>query len=739
MARGEKMPESSGFDQIYDRAVQVGRLPEKLFQEARQGAVAALDLAEEVLEQAISEYGIDRPVDFPDTAYFLPVIHSLSGDEIKSLGDCMPLLNRERLLMRSEMTFANARRWGEATWYAAEIIEAVRYLKQTPEAPLHTPPWTGFIGDPVVRSCGVKMVDWTIPGEAIIFGRARDSRTIAGIIQKLMEAGLMIFLCDEVCNQLLSEGIKLGAEFMAYPLGSFTQLVHAANFALRAGMMFGRVPAGQKDAQRDYQRRRIRAFALYLGGHDPVKTAAAMGAINIGIPVVTDQVLPEDGQIPEWFISVPDYDKMLQACLELRGIKITAIGVDAPILVGHTFEGESIRRKEAQVEFGGGRTPGFELVRMVEEAGGFIDGQVELAGPDIDGVKQASALPLGIVVEVFGRKMQEDFEPVLERRIHYFINYGEGLWHVAQRDLIWVRISSDAYNKGFRLKHLGNILIARLKAEFPAIVDRVKVSIYTEEQKVLELRETARDYYKKRDERLRLLSDDTADTFFSCLLCQSFAPNHVCVISPERAGLCGAVSWLDARAAYEINPSGVNQPIRKEGLIDEKKGQWESFNDFVYKNSQHTITNVNLYTVMEYPHTSCGCFECILGIVPECNGLMVVNREHTGPTPTGMSFSTLAGLIGGGVQSPGFMGISKSYLFSRKFVSGDGGLARLVWMPLALKEQLRPALTEAALNAGLSEGFLDQIADETISTESMEILKFMDEKGHPALNMESLI
>ena len=733
------MPDISGFDQIYNGAVSAGRFPEKLFLEARQGAVAALDLAEEVLGQAIGEYGIDHPVGFPDTAYFLPVIHSLSGENIGTLGGCLPLLGRERLVLRGDLTFVNARRWGETTWYAAEIIEAVRYLRQIPETPLHTPPWTGFIGDPVVRACGVKMVDWTIPGEAIIFGRARDSRAIAGVVRKLMEAGLMIFLCDEVCDQLLSEGVKLGAEFMAYPLGSFTQLVHAANFALRAGMMFGRVPAGQKDAQRDYQRRRIRAFALYLGAHDPVKTAAALGAINIGIPVITDQALPEDGQIPEWFISAPDYDKMLQTCLELRGIKIATVGVDAPILVGHTFEGESIRRKDAQVEFGGGRTPGFELVRMVGEAGGFIDGRVELTGPDIDGIKPGSALPLGIVVDVFGRKMQEDFEPVLERRIHYYINYGEGLWHVAQRDLNWVRISSDAYKKGFRLKHLGNILIARLKAEFPAIVDRVKVSIYTEEKKVLELRETARDYYKKRDERLRMLSDDTVDTFFSCLLCQSFAPTHVCIISPERAGLCGAVSWLDARAACEINPFGVNQPIRKEGLVDEKKGQWESFNDFVYKNSQHTITNVNLYTIMEYPHTSCGCFECILGIVPECNGLMVVNREYTGPTPAGMSFSTLAGLIGGGVQAPGFMGISKSYLISGKFVAADGGLARLVWMPLALKEQLRPVMIAAALNAGLGGSFLDQIADETISTESMEILKFMEEKGHPALNMESLI
>ncbi|MFZ5643940.1 MAG: CO dehydrogenase/CO-methylating acetyl-CoA synthase complex subunit beta, partial [Bacillota bacterium] len=430
------MAEAVNFDQIFDGVIEPGKEPKALFKEAYEGTITALSYAEILLNQAIRVYGEDHPVGYPDTAYFLPVIRCLSGEEIKTLGDCVPALNKLRSAVREQRTFANARKWGEATWYAADIIEAVRYLRNTPEKPLHNAPWTGFLGDPIVRMYGTKLVDWTIPGEAVIVGRAKDSKAAKKLVDSFMAKGLMLFLCDEIIEQLLEENVKLGVDYIAFPLGNFTQVVHAANFALRAGMMFGGIKPGDYDAQRDYQQRRVLAFILYLGEHDMVKTAACMGAINVGFPVITDQEVPEDQQIKDWYVSQPDYDKIVQTCLEVRGIKITSIDIDVPITVGPAFEGESIRKKDMFVEFGGSKTPGFELVRMVGEDE-IEDGKVELVGPDIDGLEPGSRLPLGIVVDVYGRKMQEDFEPVLERRIHYFANYGEGLWHVAQRDIMW--------------------------------------------------------------------------------------------------------------------------------------------------------------------------------------------------------------------------------------------------------------------------------------------------------------
>ena len=704
-----------------------------LYKQAFDGAVIATGYAEILLNQAIKEYGEDTPVCYPDTAYKLPVITALSGEEVKTLKDLVPILNRIRTNnIKEDLTLEGAKASGEAAFYAAEIIEALRYLNdQNP----HVAPWTGFLTDPVLRKFGIQLVDFSIPGVAVIIGQAKDSKAAAKLIKELQSKGMMLMLCNEIIEQLLEENVKLGIDYIAFPLGNFTQAIHAVNFALRAGLAFGGIAPGNKEAQLDYQRRRVRAFVLALGEQDEVRIAAEFGAIMLGFPVITDQPIAEE--VPDWYVYQPDYDKIVPYSLELRGIKLKIVDIPVPITIGPAFEGETIRKADAYVEFGGGRTTAFELVKMVG-SDEIEDGKITVVGPEIDDIEDGSKLPLGIYVKVYGRKMQEDFESVLERRIHYFVNYGEGLWHVAQRDLCWVRISKEAHSKGFKFKHFGEILVAKLKSEFPAIVDRVEVVIYTQNDQVEEKIKEARASYFKRDERMRGLTDESVEDFYSCTLCQSFAPNHVCIVAPERVGLCGAVSWLDAKASYEITPTGPNQPIKKDGVIDEFKGMWKSVNDFVFTSSNRTLEEVSLYTLMDQPMTSCGCFEAIMAIVPEANGLMITTREHTGMTPCGMTFSTLAGTVGGGVQSPGFMGIGKRYIISRKFIKADGGIARIVWMPKDLKDALRDDIIKISTEQGLGEDFIDKIADETIGIEGEEILPFLEEKGHPALSMDSL-
>jgi len=281
--------------------------------------------------------------------------------------------------------------------------------------------------------------------------------------------------------------------------------------------------------------------------------------------------------------------------------------------------------------------------------------------------------------------------------------------------------------------------MAKLKQEFPAIIDRVEVILYTDQAAVEENLIKAREVYKKRDDRMRSLTDDSVEDFYSCLLCQSFAPNHVCIVTPERVGLCGAVSWLDAKASFEIAPTGPNQPIPKGPAIDELKGMWQSCNEYLYTNSNNTLEEVNLYTIMDKPMTSCGCFEAIMAIIPEANGIMITTREHGGMTPVGMTFSTLAGTCGGGNQTPGFMGIGRTYLVSKKFIPADGGLARIIWMPKELKEHLRADLVQRCIEEGLGEDFIDKIADESVGTTTEEIIPFLEEKGHPCFGLDPLM
>jgi len=230
------------------------------------------------------------------------------------------------------------------------------------------------------------------------------------------------------------------------------------------------------------------------------------------------------------------------------------------------------------------------------------------------------------------------------------------------------------------------------------------------------------------------MTDESVDIFYSCILCQSFAPDHVCIISPERLGLCGAYNWLDCKASYEINPTGPNQPIVKGEVIDPVLGYWKGTNEYALQASHGSVGRVALYSIMNNPMTACGCFECIAMLIPEANGVMVVSREDVSMTPAGMKFSTLAGICGGGLQTPGLMGIGKYYLTSRKFLSADGGFKRIVWLSANLKESMADELQAVAEREG-DPDLISRIADGTSVTEVDELVKWLKEHDHPALKM----
>jgi len=512
-------------------------------------------------------------------------------------------------------------------------------------------------------------------------------------------------------------------------------VIHAVNFAVRAGLTFGGIGRGQTAAMLSYLANRVKAFVCALGPLDDVALAIGAGAMKAGLTVLTDQPV---AALPGLLEPVPAGEEMARAGMEARGIKVKLVKVPVPIAFGPAFEGERIRKGDTHVEFGGGRSAAYELV-LSSPSAEVRDREIAVTGPDLRTVPKGSALPLGIVVRVAGARMQRDFESVLERRIHRIVNYGEGTMHVAQRDNTWIRISTEAVEKGFSLADLGTMIYAKLHADFENIVDKVSVAISTGEGDVAAGLAEARAAYEWRDARARTLTDEAVEEFYSCTLCQSFAPNHVCIVSPERLGLCGAINWLDGKAGFEITPTGPNQPVKKGEVLDPVKGAFGGINAFVREHSRSTVAEMNLYSIMEAPMTSCGCFECILAIIPEANGVMAVNREFAGQeTPCGMGFSTLAGSVGGGVQTPGFMGVGKHYLLSRKFLGAEGGLARVVWMPSEMKEQLGDALRARAAEIGMPD-LVDRIADETVAVTPEQLLAHLTRVRHPALSLPPLL
>lgn len=728
---------------------------------AIQGGYNIVSKVEGKYQQALDTFDASTKVEFPNTAYFLPVIYSLLGIKVETLEDMKQPLDIARNLLPPHVKGHNHLPYlgslldaGMAALFAFEIDEALRYLNE-PDYYLHSEDvdedagkiWLGAADDTVFRKRGVEFVDGSAPGFAAIVGAAPDPDTAKLIVEEYQRRNLYIFLAANqngttVAQQLLDADVQIGWNTRIVPFGpDISSAIFALGFANRAAMAFGGVEPGDYKKMLLYNKDRIFAFVNALGDVNAEWAAAAAGAVNWGFPTIADtdipEILPTGVCTYEHVVANVTHEDMVQKSVEIRGLKTTVSEIEIPCSFGPAYEGERVRGADLYAQTGGGKTQCTELVKMAE-MNEIEDAKVEVVGPDLAEVKEGDTFPLGIYVQVAGREMQTDFEPILERQIHHLVNYIQGIMHIGQRDIAWVRISKAAIEKGFTLKDVGVVLHAKFHQDFGSILDKVQVTLYTKPEDVGEITKRARAEYKTRDERVENMTDEDVETYYSCTLCQSFAPNHVCTVSPERTGLCGAYNWMDCKASFEINPTGPNQPIEKGECLDPVLGQWKGVNEFIQKASRGAIDHYNFYSMVIDPMTTCGCCECIAAMLPSCNGVMTVNREYAGETPCGMKFTTLAGVMGGGASSPGFVGHSKFNITQRKFIKGDGGLARLVWMPKMLKDEIKERIDKRGEELGVPDLY-DRIADETVGTTEEEILPFLQEKEHPARSMDPLI
>ena len=700
------------------------------------GNDAVYGLTCQAVEEAIAQHGADKAVEFPHTAYCLPCYYAVTGVKVKTLGEMKEALGVIKSLMTREHQLDDALMSGVATALCAEFIEVLKYLDG---AEPYSEPYYGHLPDSIIRELGVPLVTGDIPGVAVIIGSAPTAQEGVDLVKSYQAQGILVTLVGGIIDQAQELGLKMGYNVRIVPLGKdITSVIHVVSVALRAALIFGNVTPGDAAALIKYTSERVPAFVNAFKPIDDVILAAGAGAIKLGFPVISneDENITE---VPGALIACPNVADFNKVSLEARNIKIKITNIDIPVAFASAFEGEIIRRKDMQVEFDGSRVDCAELVqtRSMDEV---EDHKITVVGPDVDEMELGSKNPIAYVVEVAGKRMQPDFEPVIERKFHNYINCIEGVYHTGQRDMQRIRIGKEAYNAGFRIRHIGEVLYTQVKNEFEAVVDKCQVTVYTDPAECTRIRhEVAIPVFDKRDARLENLTDETVDVYYSCILCQAFSPSHVCVVTPERLGLCGAVSWLDAKATNDLDPNGPCQIITKERPIDENLGSYEDVDEAVQKFSQGALEHVTLYSIMQDPMTSCGCFECICGIEPFSNGVVIANREYAGMTPLGMTFSEMASMTGGGVQTPGFMGHGKHFISSKKFMKAEGGIERIVWMPKELKETVAERLNKTAKELYGIDNFTDMIGDETNTTDPEELVAFLTEHNHPALSMDPMM
>ncbi|NLE76122.1 MAG: CO dehydrogenase/CO-methylating acetyl-CoA synthase complex subunit beta, partial [Chloroflexi bacterium] len=457
---------------------------------ALRGANLIVREADQMLEQAIAELGPDTPVAFTNTAYYLPTVLGFTGREVSTLGQLRPVVQHAKGMLHPLPTTAH---WlpylgetldaGVATLLAEEAIEAVRFARQLQPEPIPglqltgtsftSPDFNGAgngggangpIDDIQLRAWGIQLVDGRMPGFAAIIGAAKSNEVAVEIVRQLQQRNILIFLSGNVngrsiIHQLMEEGVEMGYDTYIVPFGTNTiSAIYALGFATRSALTFGGMKGGQARDILLYNKYRVFAFALALGEVDDLKYATAAGAISYGFPVIADTVIPEIRPTGvtqyEHVISMPFDDiegandlerarRLVQRSIEVRGVKIKVTDVPIPVPYGSAFEGERVRRADMRVEFGGKNSRCFEYLRMAD-MDAVEDHKIQIVGPTFDEVEDGGYMDLGILVEVAGRKMQEDFEPVLERQMHYFVNGASGIQHIGQRDITWIRISKSA-------------------------------------------------------------------------------------------------------------------------------------------------------------------------------------------------------------------------------------------------------------------------------------------------------
>ena len=685
------------------------------------------------IDSAIAQYGEGESVSFPDTAYSLPCYYAVTGEKITNLGEMKAAMATIKAKMTRNNRLHDAFESGIASALCAEFLEALKYIHGA--AP-YTEPELGHLSDAFVRNLGVPLVTGDIPGVAVIIGGAEDPAETVALVKSYQSQGILVTLTGECIRQCADAGYKMGENVRVVPLGFEMQsVIHVVSVALRAALIFGNITPGDFKALAKYTMDRVRAFVnAYKPLSDEIVSYGA-GAICLGFPVVSNET-ENMFRVPKSLIQQLDTSKWNATSLEARDIKLKITNIDIPVAFATAFEGEIIRKGDMQVEVDGSRVDCFELV-ATKEASEVEDHKITVEGPEIDEIPVGSKISLSYTIDVAGKAMQPDFESVMERKIHSWLNCIEGVMHTGQRDMIRVRISKADFEAGFKFRHIGEVLYAKVKSEFEAVVDKCQVHIVVDPEKNKELRAAANQVFDRRDARLSSMTDESVEQFYTCIMCQAFSPSHVCIVTPERLGLCGAVSWLDAKATKELDPNGPCQIVPKTGCTDERLGAYESVNEAVSKYSHGALEKVTLYSLFQDPMTSCGCFECICGVEPVSMGVVITCREHAGMTPLGMTFSEMASMTGGGVQTPGFMGHGKHFIASKKFIAAEGGPGRIVWLPKILKDQMRERLDATALELYGVENFTDMIADETICTDDPEaLMNYLSEVGHPVLSME---
>lgn len=378
-------------------------------------------------------------------------------------------------------------------------------------------------------------------------------------------------------------------------------------------------------------------------------------------------------------------DAMIEAAWRLPTIKARHVDHATPAIpyrYGATFAGDALTEDDVGLRIGG-TDQSFLVVKpspQVED-----DAIVQPLGWE-------RARALGVTVEVGNPDVDPPMTLWIETVLRNVANYARGIKLISTGNFA-TTLRLARHVRGFSLRHLGRIIITGLRNEFPRI-GPLRVT-FTIDDAVADAYPNVRAYVQRRTAQIRDATDDDADRFYGCTRCRSFALAHACTSTPERPPQCGSRPWYRVKAYALLAPDSVYNPcqvVDKGACLDPERGEYAGVNASTAERTDGRVTRVFLHSIFQHPHTACSCFQNIAVYIPDVDGIALVHRGYPGVTPDGATWTTWANRIAGRQYPEGAASFAVAYMASRKFLEGDGGWDRVVWMTRTLKDAAGDAI-----------------------------------------------
>ncbi len=444
------------------------------------------------------------------------------------------------------------------------------------------------------------------------------------------------------------------------------------NMLVRYAFVYGRTPPGDSHLLGHFVEDFTPGLVVCRGRLSALEAVLSLAAMRIGVPAIT----PFD--YPFTFgrqVRASSLVELVEAVSSFSTIRRLLEHPEIAPLPEY-LAGETMTSRFEPAAIWGDTPESWYLL----EKGPLAAGGVEVSG--------TPAGPMGVLVTVDAEPMDAFDRRYIEARAALVLSRMPSISAQHSSGRLIMRLAPDV---DLAPERVGECLIAAIRHEFPRI-EKIRARLVFDRERLEAMKPTVAAERARRLNEIHAATEENVPEFITCVGCSAFAPDHVCILTPERAPQCGrAYEFIKTGAHYGYDDmtnihhralhAGLNSfgTCPKGELFDAAAGEWSGVNEAAARLTGGRIKRVQLHSLDEAPHTGCGCFQMILFKTDRPKaGIGLVDRGFTGRVPDGRSWRDLHYALGG-KQTPGLAGAAWTYLRSPKFLAAHGGWDSVVW------------------------------------------------------------